>query len=62
GWRTKRRMYVRWATGREELYDYRSDPAERHNLAGERSSRRIERRMQANARNACVPEPPGFDW
>lgn len=62
GWRTKRRMYVRWATGREELYDYRTDPAEQRNLAREPSVRKVKERMRANAREACAPEPPGFDW
>lgn len=62
GWRTKDRMYVRWATGRTELYDYRTDPSEQRNLAGLPEVRDIERRMRENARAACVPEPPGFDW
>lgn len=62
GWRTKRRMYVRWASGRAELYDYRHDPFERNNLAGDRSIRAVQDRMRANAQKACVPEPPGFDW
>jgi arylsulfatase A-like enzyme len=62
GWRTKDRMYVQWADGRAELYDYRNDPQEMHNLAGQPEVAGIEARMRANARNACVPEPPGFDW
>ena len=62
GWRTKDRMYVQWADGRAELYDYRNDPQEMHNLAGLPEVAGVEARMRANARNACVPEPPGFDW
>lgn len=62
GWRTKRRMYVRWATGRTELYDYRTDPAEERNLAGLPKVKGVQQRMRAKARAACVPEPPGFSW
>ena len=62
GWRTRSRMYVRWATGREELYDYRSDPHEQHNLAGDPSLRDVQQRMQGHAVRVCSPEPPGFDW
>lgn len=62
GWRTKRHLYVRFADGRTELFDYRNDPAEQLNLAGERSVRGLEKRLAAKARRGCVPEPPGFDW
>lgn len=62
GWRTKHRMYVRWATGRTELYDYRVDPGEEHNLAGNPAAQQIEQRMHAKAKRACQPTPPGFDW
>ncbi len=62
GWRTKNRMYVRWDTGRTELYDYRTDPAEQQNLAGRPEVKDIQDHMRAKARAACFPEPPGFDW
>ena len=62
GWRTKNRMYVRWDTGRTELYDYRTDPAEQQNLAGVPEVKEVQDRMRAKAQEACFPEPPGFDW
>jgi arylsulfatase A-like enzyme len=62
GWRTKDRMYVQWNDGRVELYDYRTDPQELHNLAGQPEVAEVEAQMRENAREACVPEPPGFDW
>ena len=33
--RTDRYRYIRYKTGEEELYDHRTDPSERINLAGE---------------------------
>jgi hypothetical protein len=55
-------MFVQWADGRAELYDYRTDPFEQDNLAGEPGVRQVEERMRAEARAGCDPEPPGFDW
>lgn len=62
GWRTTTHLYVRYADGRTELYDYRTDPGERHNLAGVAMAAGTEREMRAAARQACVPRPPGFRW
>jgi len=62
GWRTKKHLYVRWATGRTELYNYRTDPREEHNLAGDLRRAGLKKRMQAHAMKVCSPEPPGFDW
>jgi arylsulfatase A-like enzyme len=62
GWRTRHRMYVRWSTGREELYDYRVDPGEHFNLAKDDRVADIKALMRAKAQRACRPEPPGFDW
>jgi arylsulfatase A-like enzyme len=62
GWRTENRMFVQWADGSAELYDYRSDPFEQHNLAGDPAVRQVEDEMRAKARAECSPEPPGFDW
>lgn len=62
GWRSKNRMYVRWATGEEELYDYRSDPYEQHNLADRKRYDELRKRMKAKAKTACSPVPPGFRW
>jgi arylsulfatase A-like enzyme len=62
GWRTKHRMYVRWATGEQELFDYRSDPNERRNLAHRRKWADVRKKMRAKARQHCTPEPPHYDW
>ena len=62
GWRTERWMYVRYATGRSELYDYRTDPDEQHDLAGDPSVADVQARLRALATTHCSPPPPGFDW
>jgi arylsulfatase A-like enzyme len=62
GWRTKHRMYVRWATGEQELFDYRSDPNERRNLAHRKRWADVRKQMRTKARRHCKPEPPHFDW
>ncbi len=62
GWRTRTHLYVRWATGRTELYDYRTDPHEQINLAGNPQVADLQTRMRAHATKHCSPEPPGFDW
>ena len=62
GWRTKTRMYVRWATGEEELFDYRLDPQEQRNLAGKPAWRPVLQKMRANAKEQCRPQPPRFGW
>lgn len=62
GWRTRNRMFVQWATGEQELFDYRLDPGETRNLAGQPGWSDERKRMRAKAKAACSPEPPGFDW
>ncbi len=62
GWRTKNRMFVHWDTGEQELYDYRLDPEEAHNLAHRRSWRQVRHRMRAKAYGACRPKPPHYSW
>ena len=62
GFRTKNRMYVRWATGEVELYDYRSDPAEQHNLARLPGWAHVRKVMKARAMVACTPVPPHYSW
>ena len=62
GYRTKHRMYVRWATGEQELFDYRLDPHERRNLAAEPDWYDVRKQMRVKAKKTCSPEPPKFDW
>ena len=62
GWRTARYLFVRYATGEEELYDYRIDSRERVNRATDPAYRNVLRNLRAQARDACDPVPPGFTW
>ncbi len=62
GWRTRHRMYVQWGTGEQELFDYRRDPAETHNLAHKKAWRGVRDTMRAKAYAACSPKPPHFHW
>jgi arylsulfatase A-like enzyme len=62
GWRSRHRMYVRWDTGEQELYDYRSDPAEAHNLAYKKKWRDVRKAMRRKAFRACRPKPPHYQW
>jgi len=63
GWRTKRWLFVQWTDnlGRE-LYDYRKDPYELHNLADNPAYLERMITMRDNAKDACSPVPPGFTW
>jgi N-acetylglucosamine-6-sulfatase len=60
GWRTRRHLFVRYANGREELYDYVKDPWELQDRRGRRPV--LQARLRSRAREACQPTPPGFDW
>ena len=60
GWRTARYLFVHYANGREELYDYASDPWELRDRRGTRPN--LQRYLRRRAREACRPEPPGFNW
>lgn len=62
GWRTRHRMYVQWDSGEQELFDYRTDPAEEHNLAHRPKWRDVRDAMRAKAYAACSPKPPHFHW
>ena len=62
GWRTATHLYVRFATGRTELYDYRTDAFEDRNLAGTPAVAALQTAMRAKATEACSPAPPGFHW
>jgi arylsulfatase A-like enzyme len=60
GLRTDRHLYVRYADGFEELYDYRDDPSEAHNLAADPPHAERVRSMRLRALEGSVPAPPGF--
>jgi N-acetylglucosamine-6-sulfatase len=60
GARTKRELYVRYATGEEEYY--RRDRWElRSAVRAARNKERV-RRLRSYARAQCRPLPPGFSW
>lgn len=62
GWRTARWLYVRYKNGRTELYDYRSDPLEQRNLAGQPAAAATQQRLRGLAQAGCTPTPPFYDW
>ena len=61
-YRTARFLFVRYASGDEELYDYRSDPHELVNLVSAGVRTRVADRLRDRTRAACRPHPPGFAW
>lgn len=62
GWRTTRYLYVYYATGEEELYDYRHDPYELINQANQPDYADTQAAMRRRSEASCSPIPPGFSW
>ena len=62
GWRTNRYLYVRYASGFTELYDYARDPYELRNRSRMASYQDVRSRLRSRAQAACQPPPPGFSW
>ena len=62
GWRTLRYLYVRYANGRQELYDYAKDPFELTDRHGSGAYAQVKARLRHRTRVACVPHPPGYRW
>lgn len=60
GVRTLSHLFVHYASGEEELYDYGDDPFELTNLASSLDSRRDVRLLRRAARSLCQPLPPGL--
>jgi arylsulfatase A-like enzyme len=60
GVRTLQWMYVRYASGEEELYDVLADPFEMDNVAAEQPL--IAAELRARAQHRCNPPPPGYSW
>jgi N-acetylglucosamine-6-sulfatase len=64
GARSRRFMYVRYADGQEEFYDYRHDPYELTNKADSRR-RRVRHRIRSLRHYAmvhCAPPYIGYSW
>jgi N-acetylglucosamine-6-sulfatase len=62
GYRTDDRLYVRYSTGEEELYDYSWDPYELENVAADPAYAVEKQGLKRQTRKACSPTPPGFAW
>lgn len=60
GLRSREYLFTRYADGFEELYGYRDDPYETHNLARDPAHRERLVAMRARALAGAVPAPPGF--
>jgi N-acetylglucosamine-6-sulfatase len=62
GYRSRRWMFVQYASGFRELYDYRRDSQELRNLAHDRAHRARMLSLRQRAKATCTPVPPGFHW
>ena len=62
GFRTEDRLYVRYSTGEEELYDYSRDPHELDNVVDDPAYAADKQTLKTRTRQACSPMPPGFAW
>lgn len=60
GVRSERYLFVRYADGFEEVYDYSADPWELENIASDRPS--LAKGLRREAMALCDPVPPGFSW
>jgi N-acetylglucosamine-6-sulfatase len=62
GWRTLRYLWVRYANGRREFYDYAKDPYELHDRHRAAAYADVRHRLRHRTRVACDPPPPGYRW
>ena len=59
---TRRFVFARYATGENELYPLDRDPQQLSNRAGANRYADVQRRLFAELRSLCDPEPPGFSF
>lgn len=62
GWREEDFVFVRYATGEEEAYDYITDPYELVNVAADPSYADRVAQARERAMRECDPVPPLFTW
>ena len=62
GWREEDFVFVRYATGEEEAYDYDADPHELSNVAGDPAYAARVAAARERTRVECDPMPPLFSW
>jgi arylsulfatase A-like enzyme len=55
-------LFVRYATGEEEFYDYGDDPWELDNAIADPSRQAEIDALRLDAQRLCSPPPPGFRW
>lgn len=60
GWRTEDELFVRYGTGEEEYYDYRSDPYELVNRVAAPGAADRVAALRQRARTACSTPPPDY--
>jgi N-acetylglucosamine-6-sulfatase len=53
-------VYVRYATGEEELYDLTNDPYQLQNSAGKAGSAKRLQNLRGDTARLCDPPPPGW--
>jgi hypothetical protein len=58
--RTERYLFVIYATGERELYDFGRDPFELANAAHDPALRGVKMALATELGRLCRPPPPGF--
>lgn len=58
--RNETQLYVRYATGEEEFYNYKKDPQELRNRVDDPAAQDTVKTLRNRTRNWCKPEPPGM--
>jgi arylsulfatase A-like enzyme len=61
GWRTSRYLWVEWADGFEEFFDYKADPHELLNMIDEPKYADEIAELREFAHTAANPKPPGWN-
>ena len=61
GWRTRNFLYVQYADGFEELFDYDVDPHELVNVINNPEHANRVQTFSTNAESLAIPRPPGWD-